>query len=519
MSSNSNSIVQEIRQELELLLTYVENAKEEVADQVERHLFTLLLGMGAQLMGLFFVLRSHQALRTQVINEEGQELPYFGERKRDYFSIFGKVACERPYFYQPGAGGATRLDAELSLGADCYSDLLREVAEYLAVDMPYEKVVRLFDRLLGHSLAKNSVQSMIDEDAQDVVAYYAQKPVPPVEEEGSMLVAQADGKGVPMVRERAAPAKVRLGKGDKRTQKKESIVTTVYSIDPNPRTPEEVVASIFHKEERTDPKRRSDRVKPQHKQLWATLAGKDTALQRLTQQTAQRDGAHIQQRLALTDGAEALQNRVLSYLPDFTLILDFIHANEYLWKVANALFSEQNPQRIEWMEAHTLKMLSGHTLQIIAEFRTKAQAPKTRQIQREQLQKTANYFERNLDYMAYVHYLAQGWPIASGVIEGACRHVVKDRCEQSGMRWTLPGVENLLRLRAVAINDDWDDYHQFRKRQRHQRLYHLPFPQQSLSEQAVLNADALTSKNAFRFNFTSTKHSICQPLTPDCLAA
>ncbi|MEI2420962.1 ISKra4 family transposase, partial [Arthrospira platensis SPKY2] len=134
----------------------------------------------------------------------------------------------------------------------------------------------------------------------------------------------------------------------------------------------------------------------------------------------------------------------------------------------------------------TLKILSGQTDQVIAEFRALAQAPKTRKIQREQLTKTANYFERNLPHMAYDHYLAQGWPIASGVIEGACRHVVKDRCELSGMRWSQAGAENLLRLRIVAINGDWADYHQFRQRQRHGRLYHLPFPQQPSPEEVAL---------------------------------
>ena len=520
MSANSSNIVQDIHQEFESLLNYVENAKEEVADQVERHLFERLLAMGSQLMWLFFELRSQQAPRTKATDQAGEEMSYFGERKRDYFSIFGKVPFERPYFYQSGVGGATPLDAELSLGSDCYSDLMRELAEYLGVDVTYEKVVDLFAHILGHSLAKNAVQGMIAEDAQDVVAYYEQKPAPPPEEEGQILVVQADGKGVPMVRETPAPAQVRLGKGDKRTQKKESIVTAIYSIEPNLRTPEEVVASIFHKDERPkDQKQTPDPVGPQHKQLWATLAGKDTALQRLAGQVTRREGTHILHRLALTDGAEALQKRVLLYLPDFTLILDFIHANEYLWKVGNSLFSEKDPQRIAWVEVRTLKILSGHTDQVIAEFRTLAQAPKTRKAQREQLEKTANYFERNLPYMAYDHYLAQGWPIASGVIEGACRHVVKDRCELSGMRWSQAGAENLLRLRVVAINGDWNDYHQFRKHQRHQRLYPLPFPQQPLSENAVLNSHSTKSDKIIRFNFAPAQRPTRQPFVPDRLAA
>lgn len=520
MSSNSNTIVQEIRQDFESLLCYIENATEERVDHVERRVFKLLMVMGAQCIALFFALRSQRASRTSITNEAGEELPYVGERKRNYFSIFGKVPVERPYFYRSDAGGRIELDAELSLGSDCYSDLLREMAEYLGVDVTYEKVVGLFGRFLGHSLTKNAVQDMIAEDAEDVVPYYKQKSAPAPEEEGQILVAQADGKGVPMVRETPAPARVRLSKGDKRTKKKEAIVTTLYTIEPNLRTPAEVVASIFHTNDQ--PKGQeptADRNGPQHKDLWATLEGKDTALQRLAEQIAHRDGTHIQQRVALTDGAEALQKRILEYCPGFTLILDFIHANEYLWKVANCLFSEKDPQRVAWVEARTLKILSGDTHQVIAEFRTLAQAPKTHKKQREQLEKTANYFERNLPYMAYHNYLAQGWPIASGVIEGACRHVVKDRLELSGMRWTQAGAENLLRLRVVAINGDWTDYHQYRKRQRHERLYNFPFPQQPLSEDAALNSLSPKPGKIIRLDFALKGRLTGQSGVSDRLAA
>jgi hypothetical protein len=347
------------------------------------------------------------------------------------------------------------------------------------------------------------------EDAADVEAYYEQKPAPKPADEGDILVIQADGKGVPMVRETPGQAKVRLGKGEKRTKKKEAIVTGIYTIEPNPRTPEEVVASFFHRDETPAPKESlSKRSKPQNKQLWATLQGKDVALERLARQVNKREGPHVKHRIALTDGAEALQVRVLSYCSDFILILDFIHADEYLWDAANRLFDEKDPQRTAWVEARTLKMLSGETEQVITEFRTLA--PKATPAQRQELEKAANYFERNLPYMAYDHYLAQGWPIASGVIEGACRHLVKDRCELSGMRWTQTGAENLLRLRAVSENGDWDDYHQFRKQRRHLRLYASPFPAQHGLEDQALDVLPQTSDKIVHFD-SATKQRLKRP--------
>jgi len=123
------------------------------------------------------------------------------------------------------------------------------------------------------------------------------------------------------------------------------------------------------------------------------------------------------------------------------------------------------------MVNQTLRILSGETQQIIDEFLDIAKKSTTTAPQKEQLKKTAEYFKRNLPFMEYSTFLANGWPIASGVIEGACRHFVKDRCELSGMRWNQDGAETLLRLRAVAENGDWDNYHKYRREQRHIRLY------------------------------------------------
>jgi hypothetical protein len=485
MTYNSEEIIQDIRAEFEEMIDFVtgEEARTATADQIERGLFSLLLAMGLKLLGLFFVMRSQVCKRKKHQCEDGRELPYQQDKKRDYFSIFGKLPIWRPYFYKKGIGSAIPLDAELSLGEDCYSDLVREISEYLGVYTVYGKASDILKRILGFNLSTRAQQDNIAGDASDVEAYYEQKPPPSPEEEAEILVIQADGKGVPLILETPAEAKVRLGKGEKRGRKKEAIVTSAYTIAANPRTPEEVVASYFEGEKPASPS-----PKPNNKHVWATLDGKDTALVRLSKQVDMRQGEHIVHKVALCDGCEALQSRIVAQFPDFVLILDFIHADEYLWKVANRLLGEANDQRFEWMAQQTLRMLSGETKQMISDFRQLAQDPMTTKTQQEQLLKTADYFERNLPYMDYPTYLAKGWPIASGVIEGACRHLVKDRCELSGMRWLQSGAENLLRLRAVAENDDWDAYHQFRRQKRHLRLYGTPVNNPQPIDTQVINS-------------------------------
>lgn len=496
MTSNSKTIIQDIRQEFELLLEFVsgEQAHQATADHIERGLFKLLLAMGAKLLILFFVIRSEACSRETFQSVGGITLAYERDTKRNYYSIFGKLPLYRPYFYQKGSGGETPLDAALGLGADSYSDLVREVADYLGVYNVYHKSGDILSRLLGLKLSTGAIESNMAADAADVESYYAQKPAPPPSEEAEILVIQADGKGVPMVLQAPSEPQIRLGKGQKRGRKKEAMVTSIYTIAAQPRTPQAVVDSFF-RSKLTTPS--PNRCQPHHKHIWATLEGKDTALARLTQQVASRKGTHILDRVALCDGYEPLQTRITQQFPDFTLILDFIHADEYLWDVVNVLLGEQHPQRLEWMADYTLKILSGQTQQVIASFQQMAQDQQYTATQRAQLEKTATYFQRNLPYMAYDTYLKRGWPIASGVIEGACRHFVKDRCELSGMRWTQTGVENLFRLRAVAENGDWDDYHLFRKRQRHARLYHQPYPEPLPVEiQAIDNCSLFEKRSA-----------------------
>lgn len=500
MSFNSDEIVQNIRAEFESMLQYVQASEEQTADAVERSLLKQLLGLGAHLMLLFFCLRARAASRAPVVRADGSELRYHSQKRRSYYSVFGKLPVVRPYFYARGQGGSSPLDEELSLGADCYSDLVRELAEYLGVDVPYHQVSRFFARLLGQGLSTQAVEDLVAEDAAEVEAYYAQQPAPAATSEAALLVAQSDGKGVPMVRQTPRAPQARLSKGQKRAKKKEAIVTSLYTIAPQPRTPEQVVATFFAQDTHTTVAAAS-RTGPQNKQVWATLAGKDAALERLATQAAKRDGRHIQARVALTDGCQALQQRMQHYLPDFTLVLDFVHASEYLWKAATALFGEQSPQRDAWVEEQALQLLSGHTGHLIVELQHLHDESGRSPAQRTALSSAANYFQRNRPYMDYHLYLERGWPIASGVIEGACRHVVKDRCERSGMRWTQAGVENLLRLRAVAENEDWDDYHQFRKAQRHRRLYGAPRTQPADPEQLALQPP--DADNIIRFDRTS----------------
>ncbi len=478
--------VPDLRAQFEAIMTSLtsEEAQNVSADTMERRLLSQVLALGRALFALFLATRATATVAAVNRDPAGVERRYHDTRTRGYLSIFGRVAIDRPYFYRKGEGGRAPVDELLSLPPTVCSDLVRETAEELGVGEAYHKGLDVLRRLLGLALSTRTLQEQVAEDAPEVEVFYAQQAPPPPTEEASILVVQADGKGVPILRRTggaaAAAPPVRLGKGQKHGGKKEATLTALYTIAPAVRTPEAVVESLFARgteraQAAADAPAR-ERTGPQHKRLWATLTGKDAALAEAAARVARRDGPHRTHRVALTDGSQALQERVQRHFPTFTLVLDLIHVTEYLWKAANALRGETDPRRTAWVKARTLRLLRSESAEVVADLRHLAQAATCPRRARTVLTKVAGYLERNAPYMDYAAYLAQGWPIATGVIEGACRHLVKDRCELSGMRWTIDGAEALLHLRCVHENGDWDAYHAFRRRQRHQRLYAVPYP-------------------------------------------
>jgi hypothetical protein len=471
MSVNRRERIAELRTDFEALLNLVTGAEAQMAtlNQMERSLLRHLLRMGRKLLQVFLAGRAEAEAHTPQWGWQRHTLPYHSQKAVDYFSVFGKLEVSRAYFYAPGWGGKTPLDRALSLPERCYSDLLMECAEVLAVDSAYDKATQVLARLLGIDVSVLAVETAVAEHSQAVLPFYAQRAAFPRRDEGRILVAQADGKGVPLVRDETPPAKVRRGKGDKKTRKKEAIAVALYTIAPYPRSPQDVVAALFRED---DPP--AERPAPQHKQVFASLDGKAAALRRLARWAAQRDGPHIRHHVALTDGAEALQDQMRHYFPHFTLVLDIIHVMEYVWAAGTTLYGETDPQRAEWVKTQALDILSSHTPRVIERLEQKASTLSPTSQAARALRRVAGYLQRNLPYMDYAHYLKNGWPIGTGVVEGTCRHLVKDRMELSGMRWTVTGAQALLALRAVHENDDWDAFHQFRRERRHKQLYGKP---------------------------------------------
>jgi len=388
--------------------------------------------------------------------------------RRNIVSIFGKVEVHRSAYVARGDHSVHPLDEELQLPGRSFSyEVQRRVVDE-AVRGPFDEAIESIRKNTGNRVHKRSAEQIVVDSAQDFDAFYAGRTAPSPEGTGPILVGTIDCKGVPLVKANGAEHTPRRTKGQKANKKKMATVAAVYTQQPRIRTPEEVVESLFEGKRSEDKPRR----RPEHKRVWASLQkSKEELIAEVAAEMRARDPEGLKTHAAVTDGERALQNRVKRLLAGAILILDLLHVLEHLWDAAHALYGEGSREARDWVRSHALMILCGQVSQVVKGMRQSVTKRKLRGSRRKTILDAAGYFYRNRAHMRYDEYLAQGLPIASGAVEGACKNLVKDRMERSGMRWQIPGAEAVLKLRAIKLSGDMDEHWQFHIEQEHERLY------------------------------------------------
>jgi hypothetical protein len=383
-------------------------------------------------------------------------------------TIFGPVEIRRLGYSRDGVPSIYPLDRALALPARSFSYELQRRLVKAAVQNPFLESVQTIAELTGVAVSKRSLEEILPDAAQDFDAFYRQRS--PTHATGSILVAAIDGKGIPMVKPGGAQPTARLTKGQKANKKRMATVATVFTRAPWARTPQQVIESLFPTGRRTD----SDEPappRPENKRVWASLLkGKTAVIQEVAEEMDGRDPLRSLTRLALTDGERALQIRVDRKL-NVTLILDLMHVLEKLWKAAYVFHTEGSLAADLWVLDRTLRILFGEVGQVVKGIRQSVTKRALSGPKRKTLTGVAEYLYRNRAYMRYDEYLANGWPIASGPVEGACKNLIKDRMERSGMRWTEQMAEAIVQLRAVYLSGDFDAYWAFHIEQDQRRLF------------------------------------------------
>lgn len=386
-------------------------------------------------------------------------------------TIFGPITVNRLGYGHEGEASMHPLDEQVQLPDRSFSYELQRRVIKAAVQGPFDEAIGRVEESTGVRIPKRSAEEMVQEAACDFEEFYQQRIPPSEAQTGPILVGSVDCKGIPMKKLEPARQVVRRGKGQKAAKKKMGVVAVVYTQLPRVRTPEDVLEGLFEPTARSSASDRPPR-RPEYKRVWASLSkGKGGLIDEMVQEMERRDPTQHKQWVTLTDGERALQKAVQTRLEACPLVLDFQHVLEKLWQAAYAFHEEGNPQAKEWVKGRALRILHGQVSQVIKGMRQSATKQHLSAAKRKPVETAAAYFYRNRAHMRYGEYLQKGWPIATGVVEGACKNLVKDRMERSGMRWTPTMAEAMLKLRATYLSGDFEEYWRFHLQYEQQRLY------------------------------------------------
>jgi hypothetical protein len=398
-------------------------------------------------------------------------------------SIFGEFQLSR-VVYGSREGQKLEfvpLDNRLQLPSSIFSYVLQNWDQSLCVEEAFGQAQATMWRMLKLKQPVNSLEHMNQEMAQEATTFMLNRPQ--AEQEGELVVASADQKGIVLRRQPDDPPhKAHRSKGDKASQKRMATVATVYSVDRHGRTAEEVVAALF----RDQPEASRNRPQPQGKEVWASLprdeqpgSGIDAAFAWMLGELYVRGRAKDKPLVYISDGQETLWDARQEWLPERAVnILDLLHVTPRLWQAAHVFHPEGSQAAENFVRARVLRVLQGHAAGVIRGLRAMATKHGVSGAKKKTITKVCGYLEANLERMHYDAYLRAGYPIASGAVEGACRHLVKDRMERAGMHWTIAGAQAMLDVRSIYVSGLWDEYQQYRIQVETQRLY----PHRTLAE-------------------------------------
>ena len=410
---------------------------------------------------------------------------------RPVVTRLGKVMVRR-IGYRAGIKGVPSLfprDAVLNLPLLGYSWGLQRLAVMFTRSGSYGQAHEFVWAAAGVRIGKRQLEQITVAAAADAERFCQDRP----REEGRLagagdrdgrlppLAISADAKGVAMRpearrRRATAPGKrvrtfgKRAGTGEKKGCKRMAETGCVFNVVPpeQPRTPEQVM--------RPDPG--TAKNAPRAENRWYTTditAGQDVTIGKIFDEADRRDPGHRRTRIALVDGDNhqlgLIQDQAAARGITVPIVIDFIHVLEYLWKTAWCFHPPRDPAMEDWVTAQALDILHGRVPEVITRIGQLAadHPPRPGSEHAKIIRTTLHYLTARQPFMDYPAALAAGWPIATGVIEGACRHLVNDRMGITGARWGLEGAQAMLWLRAINASGDTSAYWDWHIHQEHQR--------------------------------------------------
>lgn len=449
-------------------------------DEVERELATDGRELNRQMMQGHVNSRGSGDIGPRLEAASGEVLTHRRLISRTLRSLFGDIRIIRMSYCLRGHPKVFPLDAALNLPPSSFSYGLQRFIVSRVSRNAFSDVLDLTREVTGMTVGKRQALKIVEDCAVDFDAFYDIRK-PQKKGDNPILVLTTDGKGIVMrseglreiTRERAGKAtpklKTRLARGEKSNRKRMAQVASVYGINPFVRTPQEIVDELARREAA------KSRPRPSQKRVWASIEkDADEVIRTMFEEAHRRDPKHKKRWVVLVDGNKHQLALVKSLARKegvtATIILDIIHVIEYLWEAARLFVLETNHAGCErWVEERLEKILKGHAGKVAGSIRMSVAKRGLSQSQEKIAEDCARYFSSHKAHMNYALYLRRGYPIATGVIEGACRYLIKDRMDITGARWSLSGAESVLKLRSLITSGDFEDYWTFHKQREYER--------------------------------------------------
>jgi hypothetical protein len=416
--------------------------------EVERELFALAMKTARAALAQYVQSVGTGDVGT-ILEHEDVRFRRHGTRPTTYRSIFGAVPIFRAYYYHPDKGGICPLDASLSLPERSFSYVLQRLVGTLSAHDAYDGAIRTLYDMLGIRLSKSSAEELVADAAESVQAF--QEQLPPPADEGPVLLIQADGKGIPMVRpaQKELGPKMRRKKGEKKNKKRMATVFTLATLNPEPAIPPTSL----------------------NRKTYGFLTTKKEAFARIAAEVAKR-GYDSKRVVFLSDGDPDLLALQRRHFSKAEVCVDWIHVVERLWEAAYVFHPEGSPEAHAWVQQRKEWLMSDRAGTIIRGLKqTLTKRADLKPAQRKTLASVVGYLSNIRKHLPYLRFWANGLPISTGSVEGGCRHLISDRMERTGMHWKEPGAQALLDLRSVHLNDEVANFEAFRIKREQQRLY------------------------------------------------
>lgn len=418
-------------------------------------------------------------------------------RSRQVESTIGRLRLKRLGYKEPGKRVRFPLDKALSLPGDLYTHPVRQRVAAEARARAFDGVVEQVDATTSAHVPKRQAEELVVAAAQDFDEFYRQKQPDNDTLGRALLMASCDSKGIRVLpralrdatRKEAAAAAAEAVRGDPMETKKPrshdkrmAVVTAVWEQQPTPRVPTDIVKEL-QRSPGTARRAGVRLARPENKRLAASIEqSMAPRVREMFDELDRRDPTRHHPVGMLVDGDESQQTAIFDEARrrdrTVTTILDVIHMIHYLWLAGFAFCLKKDKAKRKkasdvWVARHLLLVLTAGADALIAALEAEKATKRLTVGQRKSIDKALRYFTRNRTLMDYPAFLASGFPIASGIIEGACRHLIQDRLGITGARWDLPGAEAILRLRAIHSSGDSDAYWEFHRRQEAHRNYDL----------------------------------------------